>query len=52
MKVIGGAEDAIKCVGSVNEPKCSIKENEISMGDILTSTLNQNKLTLRNHSKI
>ena len=26
MKVLGGAEDFIKCVGSVNEPKCSITE--------------------------
>ena len=52
MKVIGGAEDAIKCVGSVNEPKCSIKESEINLGDTLISTLNQTKIVLRNHSKV
>lgn len=51
VKVVGGAENIIKCDGVVCEPKYSIRENEININELFISTPAQHKITLRNHTK-
>lgn len=52
VKIVGGAENIIKCTGFVNETKVTIKENEISLLNHLVSTPVFGKLNIKNHSKL
>jgi hypothetical protein len=51
VRVVGGAENMIKCEGWVLEPKYSIKEPSVSLNEVFISMPSQCKLTLRNLTK-
>lgn len=52
VKVVGGAENTIKCTGVINDAKVIVKETEIIYNNYLISTPLVGKLNIKNSSKI
>ena len=51
IKVLGGAENLLKCKGTVNDAKITVKENEISCQGHIIALPYIGKHNLKNHSK-
>ena len=50
--MFGGNESHIKCIGTVAEAKCIIKETEINLGEVAVSSMAEGKFTIKNASRM
>jgi hypothetical protein len=51
MKVIDGIDQSLKCQGTVNEPKCIIKQPVIDMKEVAVCKQEIKQLTIKNQSR-
>lgn len=51
-KVFGGNEASFRCMGTVAESKCTVKETEIQLGEVAVSTMVESKFTIKNLSRL
>lgn len=50
--MFGGNEAYFRCMGTVAEAKCTIKETEIHLGEVAVSTTIESKFTIKNLSRL